>query len=151
MNVAVIGCGVRGSIVAALLAGAGVEELSLVDGALITEADLVDNPLIFTPDLNAGKADALVAKLGLIAPSVLAMAFPANLDADNAAAIVAGADVVIDCSDDGVVAEALAEVCAGDEVRLVEACGDYDAAAVTPAQAVEVGARQAREALSKSE
>ena len=99
MNVAVIGCGVRGSIAAALLAGAGMEELSLVDGALV-EADDLGAPLQFTPDLRAGKADALVAKVGLINPQVHAQAFPAHVDEQNSIAILTGADCALDCVGD---------------------------------------------------
>ena len=87
MNVAVIGCGVRGSVAAALLAGAGVEELSLVDEALVEETDVGRHPLQFSPDVGSGKADALVAKLALVNSRIHAQAFPANLSAENATAM----------------------------------------------------------------
>lgn len=148
MNVAVIGCGVRGSIVAALLAGAGVEELSLVDGAFVEEGDIGVSPLQFTPDLRAGKADALVAKLGLLNPAVHAQAFPADLDSANAVAILTGADCVVDCAGVDEISEAV-ELAANEiGVDLVSAPGGYSAAEVSTPRAVAVGAIQADQTLA---
>ena len=148
MNVAVIGCGVRGSIVAALLAGAGVEEIALVDGAFVEEGDIGVSPLQFTPDLRAGKADALVAKLGLINPAVHAQAFPADVSAENAAAILTGVDCVVDCAGVSAVSEVV-ELAAKEIGTVVVAAPDgYSAADVSTSVAVSVGALQADEALS---
>jgi tRNA A37 threonylcarbamoyladenosine dehydratase len=148
VNVAVIGCGVRGSIVAALLAGAGVEEIALVDGAVVAEEDLGVSPLQFTPDLRAGKADALVAKLGLINPRSHAQAFPADLTAENAVAILTGVDCVVDCAGPGEVSEALESAAKEIEVALVAPPAGYSREATSPAQAVSVGALQADEVLT---
>lgn len=148
MNVAVIGCGVRGSIVAALLAGAGVEELSLVDGAFVEEGDIGVSPLQFTPDLRAGKADALVAKLGLLNPRVHAQAFPADLDGANAVAILTGADVVVDCAGVSEVSEAVELAAKEIGVVVVAAPDGYSPSEVSAARAVAVGANQADEVLA---
>lgn len=149
MNVAVIGCGVRGSIVAALLAGAGVEELSLVDGAFVEEGDIGVNPLQFTPDLRAGKADALVAKLGLLNPAVHAQAFPADLDSANAVAILAGVDCVVDCASDPATTGAVESAAIESEIVVVAAPDGYLAESVSAAEAVSVGALQAHKALAR--
>lgn len=148
MNVAVIGCGVRGSIVAALLAGAGVEEIALVDGAFVEEDDIGVSPLQFTPDLRAGKSDALVAKLGLINPVVHAQAFPADLGAENAVAILTGVDCVVDCA--GVLEVSEAVDLAAKEIGtvVVAAPVGYVASEVSAARAVAVGAGQADEVLA---
>lgn len=148
MNVAVIGCGVRGSIVAALLGGAGVEELSLVDGGLIGEGDVACNPLAFAPDLNVGKADALVAKLSLIAPAVMAVPFPAALTVENATAILSGVNVVVDCTGDGGVAGALLDATADTPVELVASPFVDEEVDFTVPVAVEIAARQAQAALA---
>lgn len=147
MNVAIIGCGVRGSVAAAVLAGAGVTELSLVDQAIVDAQEIGLHPLQFTPDVGAGKADSLVAKLGLINPATHAQPFPANLDEANAVAILTGADVVIDCADDPATTAAI-EI-AADElgIALVSQPSGYSRDEVTPAQAVSVGALQADQAL----
>lgn len=147
MNVAIIGCGVRGSVAAAVLAGARVEELSLVDEALVDTLDIGSHPLQFTPDVGMRKADSLVAKLGLISPTTHAQPFPANLDEQNAVAILAGADVVIDCVGDPEVTAAIEAAAEELGTTLVLAPADYAAASATSAQAVSVGALQADEAL----
>lgn len=148
MNVAVIGCGVRGSVVAALLAGAGVEEIALVDGGSVTEEDLGVGLLQFTPDLRAGKADALVAKLGLINPGVHAQAFPADLGAENAVAILTGVNCVVDCAGVVEVSEAVESAAKEIGVDVVGGPDGYVASEVSAARAVAVGAGQADEVLA---
>lgn len=151
MSIAVIGCGVRGSIAAALLAAGGVDELSLVDGGFVEQEDLGVGPLIFTPDLRAAKADALVSKLALIAPTTHAMAFPANLDEDNAGAILLGASAVLDCVGTPKVAEALAAAAAEHGIDLISPQDGYDAQAVATPDAVAAAAEQAGRALALSD
>lgn len=147
MNIAVVGCGLRGAIAAALLAGAGVDQLSLIDGAFVEEEDLGRHPLQFTPDLRLARADALGAKVGLINPKVLAQPFPAFLDEDNCAAILSGADCAIDCAgDEGVTAAILA----GAQtlgIPVILPPEDFDAAGIDSARACAVGALQAGVAL----
>lgn len=147
MNVAIIGCGVRGSVAAAVLAGAGVEELSLVDEALVQSDEIGMHPLQFTPDVGTGKADALVAKLGLISPTTHAQPFPANLDASNAVAILTGADVVIDCVGHPDVTSAIESAATELGTALIPAPAGYSPTEATPGQAVSAGALQADEAL----
>lgn len=151
MNVAIIGCGVRGSIVAVLLAGGIVKELSLIDGGFVEADDIGRNPMLFGPDVRAGKADSLVAKLALINPDLLAIPFPADLDADNAEAILAGADVVVDCVGDAAISEAIARSAEHHGARLVGPPAGYEAALVSPARAVAVGAEQADRVLAAGE
>jgi adenylyltransferase/sulfurtransferase len=143
VNVAVIGCGVRGAVAAALLAGAGVEELSLVDGVLVEEADIGRHPLQFTPDLRAGKADALAAKIGLINPACHAQPFPADVDEQNAVAILTGAACALDCAGDPATSQRIEA--AADEIGIpvVAAPAGYAPDEVTSAVAVAIGALQA--------
>lgn len=148
MNVVVVGCGVRGATVAALLAGGGVAELSLVDGGFVEQDDIGGHPLQFTPDLRASKPEALTAKIGLINPAVHAQPFPANLDADNALAILTGADLVVDCVGDAEVSKAIAAAAGELELGVVGAPDDYSPTDSTPAVAVAIGALQAESALA---
>jgi adenylyltransferase/sulfurtransferase len=143
MNVAVVGCGVRGSIVAALLAGAGVEELSLIDGASVDESDLRSHPLQFTPDQFASKPVALLGKLGLINPSVLAQPFPAFVDHTNANVILDGADCVVDCSNDPIAGPLIVDACATLGIPLVKPPEQFESTEASVAVAVAVGALQA--------
>jgi molybdopterin/thiamine biosynthesis adenylyltransferase len=146
MNVAVIGCGARGALVAGLLASAGIEQLSLVDGAFVT-ADDDAHPLQFSPDAGAGKADALVAKIALINPESLVLPFPADLDGANAEAIIADADVVVDCTGSDAAAEALSAACASTATALIAAPDNYVAASANVAEAAKVAADQAARVL----
>jgi adenylyltransferase/sulfurtransferase len=150
VHVAIVGCGVRGAVAAALLAGAGVRELSLVDGATVEQEDLGTHPLQFTPDLNAPKAEALAAKLGLIDPAVHAQPFPAFLDAGNAAAILTGVDVALDCAGDEQASAAVRTAAEELGVPVVAAPQGWDPAARTTAQVAAVGALQADAALAFS-
>ncbi|MBJ7355659.1 MAG: ThiF family adenylyltransferase, partial [Thermoleophilaceae bacterium] len=126
---------------------AGVEEISLVDGGFVEEGDIGVSPLQFTPDLRAGKADALVAKLGLINPGVHAQAFPADLGAENAAAILTGADCVVDCVGDLDVSAAVELAAKELGIAVVAAPEGYSPETVSAAEAVSIGALQAHEAL----
>lgn len=148
MNVTIVGCGARGALVAGLLASAGVQQLSLVDGAFVEEADAGAHPLQYKPDVGANKADALVAKLALINPDLLALPFPADLDASNAEAIITGADLAIDCSNDPEAAEALASACSALEIPLIPTPADYDPNSANIAQAATTATTQATQALS---
>lgn len=147
MNVVVVGCGVRGALVAGLLASAGVEELSLVDGAIVEQDDLGAHPLQFTPDIHAAKPEALAAKLGLVNPAVFAQPFPAYVEASNAAAIIAGSDAVVDCTGSAEATAALSEACAESAIPLVEPPADFSAE-VDVALASAVGAEQAAAVLA---
>jgi molybdopterin/thiamine biosynthesis adenylyltransferase len=104
----VVGAGRVGVAAAAELASRGVGYIGIVDGGTIALGDLVGQAVYYTPDVGRGKADTLAAKLGLLNPDVHAEAYPVDLEPANAAAIVAGLDLVLDCTHRDEVAEALA-------------------------------------------
>lgn len=143
MNVAIVGCGVRGSVCAALLAGAGVEELSLVDGGFVEADDVGRHPLQFTPDLRASKPDALSAKLGLLNPATHAQPFPAELSEENAVAILTGAACAVDCASVAEVSGWIAAAARELGIPVVAPPAAYDAQTTTAAIATAVGAIQA--------
>jgi molybdopterin-synthase adenylyltransferase len=94
----VIGAGAAGSAAAAHLASCGVGYVAVVDGANVGLADLTGQAMFYTPDVGRSKADTLAAKLGLLNPEVQVDSYPVALDEQNAAAIVAEHDVVLDCT-----------------------------------------------------
>jgi molybdopterin/thiamine biosynthesis adenylyltransferase len=104
----VIGAGGAGSAAAAELVSRGVGYVAVMDGASIRLDDLVGQAIYYTPDVGHNKADVLAAKLGLLNPEVQAESYPVSLDAQNASAVVAGHDVVLDCTHVPDVAAALA-------------------------------------------
>lgn len=95
----VVGAGALGSPVATYLAAAGVGTIGLVDHDRVELSNLHRQPLYFTPDVEAPKAELAAAKLGLLNPEVAVEPYPVELTAQNAEAIVMGADVVVDCTD----------------------------------------------------
>jgi molybdopterin/thiamine biosynthesis adenylyltransferase len=104
----VIGAGAAGSAAATELASCGVGYVAVVDGAQVALGDLAGQAIYYTPDVGESKADTLAAKLGLLNPEVQVDSYPVHLDAQNAAAIVAGHDIVLDCTRDRGAAGALA-------------------------------------------
>jgi molybdopterin-synthase adenylyltransferase len=103
----VIGAGTAGVTAATQLVSRGVGYVAVVDGALVMLGDLVGQALYYTPEVGQGKADTVAAKLGLLNPEVQVDSYPVDVEAANAAAIVAGHDVVLDCTRDAAAANAL--------------------------------------------
>jgi molybdopterin/thiamine biosynthesis adenylyltransferase len=131
----VIGAGPAGSIAAAALASRGVGYVAVVDGSSVQPADLVGQAMLYSPDVGANRAEAVVAKLGLLNPHVHAESYPVDVDAHNAAAIVLGHDIALDCTRAG---EHLAAACAAADVQLLRAeGGDILAGAAAATAAIE--------------
>jgi molybdopterin/thiamine biosynthesis adenylyltransferase len=117
----VVGVGALGSPVATYLAVAGVGTIGLVDGDAVELSNLHRQPLHFTPDISGSKAEVAATKLGLLNPEIVAEPYPVALDATNAEAIVAGADVVVDCTDSFESRYTVNDACCAQGVALVEA------------------------------
>jgi molybdopterin/thiamine biosynthesis adenylyltransferase len=103
----VIGAGGAGSAAAAQLASCGVGYVAVVDGGRVALHDLAGQAVYYTPDVGQSKADTVAGKLGLLNPEVQVESYPVHVDPENASAIVAGHDVVLDCTHDAAAAEAL--------------------------------------------
>ena len=117
----IVGAGALGSPAAAYLAAAGVGRIGLVDSDPVELSNLARQPLHWTPDLGRNKAESAAAKLGALNPACLVEPYPVRLEADNAEAIVAGADVVLDCSDTFATRYLVNDACCAQGVPLVEA------------------------------
>ena len=117
----VIGAGALGSPVATYLAAAGVGQIGIVDGDRVELSNLHRQPLHFTPDVGQPKAEVAAAKLSLLNPEVLVEAYPVELTAQNAEAVVMGADVVVDCTDSFDSRYLVNDACCAQGVPLVEA------------------------------
>lgn len=98
-SVLVVGAGALGSPVSLYLAGAGVGRLGVVDSDEVELSNLHRQPLHFTPDVGVSKAHSAAAKLGFLNPEVEVVPYDVRLDSGNAAGLLEGHDVVIDCSD----------------------------------------------------
>ncbi|MEA2445271.1 MAG: hypothetical protein QOJ12_2563, partial [Thermoleophilales bacterium] len=117
----VIGAGALGSPAATYLAAAGVGRLGIVDEDVVELSNLHRQPLHSTPDVGRQKAENAAMKLGVLNPEVTLDSYPVRIDANNAPAIVMGADVVVDCSDTFETRYVVNDACCGQRVPLVEA------------------------------
>ena len=119
-DVLVVGAGALGSPVAAYLTGAGVGRLGIVDADTVEVSNLHRQHLHYTPDLGMAKAHSAAAKLGFLNPGVLVEAYQVRLEAANAAGLVEGHDLVVDCSDSFATRYAVNAACCAAGLPLVE-------------------------------
>jgi molybdopterin/thiamine biosynthesis adenylyltransferase len=117
----VVGAGALGCPAATYLAAAGVGRIGVIDDDEVELSNLHRQPLHLTPDVGARKADNAAVKLGFLNPEIVVEAFPARLGAANAEALLAGADVVVDCSDSFATRYLVNDTCCALGVPLVEA------------------------------
>ncbi|HEX8066235.1 MAG TPA: HesA/MoeB/ThiF family protein [Thermoleophilaceae bacterium] len=117
----VVGAGALGSPVGLYLAAAGVGRIGIVDDDPVELSNLHRQPLHFTPDLGVPKAQNAAVKLRALNPEVQVDPYPARLGPENAEAIVAGADVAVDCTDSFESRYAVNDACCAAGVPLVEA------------------------------
>lgn len=120
-RVLVVGVGGLGCPATLYLAGAGIGRLTLVDGGKIERSNLHRQLLFTTAEIGAPKALAAAARLRLHNPAIEIMAHETDLDARNARALVAGHDVVLDCTDNFASRFVLHDACHALGVPLVSA------------------------------
>ena len=97
-SVLVVGAGALGSPVASYLAGAGVGRLGVVDDAVVEPRGLHGQHLHFAPDVGVEKAHSAAAKLGFLNPDVVVEPYQVRFEAANADGLLAGQDLVVDCT-----------------------------------------------------
>jgi molybdopterin/thiamine biosynthesis adenylyltransferase len=119
-RVLVVGVGALGSPVATYLVGAGVGRVGLLDSDDVEISNLHRQPLHFTPDEGVPKALSATAKLRFLNPDVMVEPYQARLEEDNALALVADQDLVVDCSDSFATRYAVNAACCRAGVPLVE-------------------------------
>ncbi|MBX9815202.1 MAG: molybdopterin biosynthesis protein MoeB [Proteobacteria bacterium SG_bin5] len=98
-HVALVGAGGIGAPAIPYLAGAGVGTLTVIDDDVVALSNLHRQTLYGVADLGRPKAAAAAAAVARRNPDVTVRAHVARLDADNAHALLAEADVVIDGCD----------------------------------------------------
>ncbi len=119
-SVLVIGAGALASPVAMYLAGAGVGRLGIVDDDNVEISNLHRQPLHFTPDVGEPKAESAAAKLRFLNPDIVVEAYRVWVDEDNVDGLVAGQDLVIDCSDSFATRYTVNKACCDAGIDLVE-------------------------------
>ncbi|MCW5647498.1 MAG: HesA/MoeB/ThiF family protein [Sphingopyxis sp.] len=98
-HVAVIGAGGIGCPAITYLAAAGVGRLTIIDDDVVELSNLQRQPLFTDTDIGAGKAEVATAVARRINPHVEAVAAARRIDDANAAAVLAGADLILDGCD----------------------------------------------------
>jgi molybdopterin/thiamine biosynthesis adenylyltransferase len=98
-RVAVIGAGGIGSPVVQYLAAAGVGTLRIIDDDRVSLSNLQRQTLYGSADEGAGKVERAAKAVAALNPDVTVEAVAARIGPDNADAILAGADAVVDGSD----------------------------------------------------
>ena len=117
--VLVIGAGAIGTPVLGYLAGAGVGRLGVLDHAEVALADLRAETVHFTPDVGVPKAHSAAVKLGFLNPEIVVEPYQVHFGAANAEGLVAGQDLVVDCSNDSATSALVAQTCARLAIPLV--------------------------------
>jgi molybdopterin/thiamine biosynthesis adenylyltransferase/rhodanese-related sulfurtransferase len=95
----IVGAGGLGSPAAIYLASAGIGRIGLVDDDLVEESNLHRQPLHAVDRVGMPKVESAARMLRGIGPDVAVVGHAGRLTADNADALVAGHDVVIDATD----------------------------------------------------
>jgi molybdopterin/thiamine biosynthesis adenylyltransferase len=119
-SVLVIGAGALGSPVAMYLAGAGVGRLGIADSDVVEVSNLHRQYLHFTPDKDVHKTASAAAKLRFLNPEIVVEPYQVHVSAANAAGLVAGQDVVVDCTDSFSTRYTINAACCAEGIDLVE-------------------------------
>lgn len=98
-TVAIIGAGGIGSPAIQYLAAAGVGRLRVIDDDTVSLSNLQRQTLFATRDVGAGKVAMAANAVQRLNPDVRVHGLVQRIDAGNAAALLDGADVVLDGSD----------------------------------------------------
>jgi len=99
-RVLIVGAGGVGGPAALYLAAAGVGTLGLIDADTVAVSNLQRQILFSTADVDRPKVEAGAERLTALNPHVRVETHAEPLTADNAAALIAGHDVVLDGTDD---------------------------------------------------
>jgi len=110
-RVLIVGAGGLGSPAASYLAAAGVGTISLVDIDVIDVTNLHRQLLYGTPDVGRAKLEVARERLHAINPQVAVHTHDTRLTSANGLALVAGHDVVIDCTDNFPARYAINDAC----------------------------------------
>ena len=115
----VIGAGGLGSPAAMYLASGGVGRISLADGDSVDLTNLQRQILHTTAAVGRAKAYSGKDTLAQLNPEIEVAAIPERLEGDRLAALVASADVVLDCCDNFATRHAVNRACVAQRKPLV--------------------------------
>lgn len=110
-GVLMIGAGGLGAPAALYLAAAGVGRIGLADPDTVALSNLQRQVLYATGDVGEGKTAVAAARLSALNPEIVVKTHPIAVTADNAAALIAGYDLVLDGTDDFATRFAVSDAC----------------------------------------
>ncbi|WP_298283990.1 HesA/MoeB/ThiF family protein [Novosphingobium sp.] len=120
-HVVLVGMGGIGSPALQYLAGAGVGRLTLIDDDVVEASNLQRQTIYTQADIGKPKAEAAAAWLAAFDPALAVTAHVTRITRDNAAELIAGADVVLDGSDNFATRLAVSDACVKAGVPLTSA------------------------------
>ncbi|MCQ2032116.1 molybdopterin-synthase adenylyltransferase MoeB [Stutzerimonas zhaodongensis] len=118
-RVLIVGLGGLGSPVALYLAAAGVGELHLADFDSVDLTNLQRQVLHDSTSVGAQKVDSAIARLSALNPLARLVPHRTAMDVDSLDAAVAAVDLVLDCTDNFSVREAVNAACVAAKKPLV--------------------------------
>ena len=122
-----VGAGGIGAPAIQYLAAAGVGRLTLIDDDDVALSNLQRQVLFATDDIGQPKVEAAEVAIALLNPEVRVTGRQVRLTADNVAELLAGADVVVDGSDNFATRLAVADAARALRIPLVSAAvGQFD-------------------------
>jgi molybdopterin/thiamine biosynthesis adenylyltransferase len=120
-TVAIIGAGGIGSPAIQYLAAAGVGRLIVIDDDSVDLSNLQRQTLFGTDDIGTPKVEAAAAAVARLNPSVTVETRRTRIDTTNVGDLIAGADVVLDGTDNFVTRLAVADAALALRIPLVSA------------------------------
>ncbi len=97
--VLIVGCGGLGVPAMSYLAAAGIGRLGLVDADVLEASNLHRQPLYALSETGRPKVELAAERLRALNPTLDVQIHPTRLDARNAPSLIAGYDVILDCTD----------------------------------------------------
>ncbi|WP_171123868.1 MULTISPECIES: HesA/MoeB/ThiF family protein [unclassified Ruegeria] len=120
-RVLVIGAGGLAAPVLPLLAGAGIGQITIVDGDTVALSNLHRQTLFAEADCGRPKAAVAAERCRALNGEINVIASEQALTSENAADLVAQADVVLDCADSYAASYILSDTCFGAGKPLITA------------------------------
>jgi molybdopterin/thiamine biosynthesis adenylyltransferase len=120
-HVVLVGMGGIGSPALQYLAGAGVGRLTLIDDDVVEASNLQRQTIFTNGDIGRPKAEAAAAWLSAFDPELAGIAHESRLTRDTAGELIAGADVVLDGSDNFATRLAVSDACVAAGIPLTSA------------------------------
>jgi molybdopterin/thiamine biosynthesis adenylyltransferase len=118
-QVAVIGCGGLGVPAALYVGAAGVGRLTLIDPDQVALDNLNRQVAYRTDEVGLPKAKVLAEHILELNPTIEVSARQESLDSLSLRALLSGADLVLECSDDPVTKFLVNDFCVGEGIGLV--------------------------------